>query len=177
MAPTATEARRSAFKVPASMPDGVHKRKLEKIKKTLSHNADVKRSYRKTLKKMGFDVPPPLSRNNAVKRADSDDADSLHKDTDQNAEQPFENVRQKPTGRHNKKPKLSRFNKEEAAAATLRAEREAALEERARQEADRQQKIEQRQKNKQKMTQYTKTGQPKLGVRVDILLDKIQKTT
>jgi hypothetical protein len=59
----------------------------------------------------------------------------------------------------------------------LRTEREAALEERARRKADRQQKIEQRQKNKQKMTQYTKTGQPKLGVRVDVLLDKIQKTT
>ncbi|KAK9389325.1 hypothetical protein V1515DRAFT_595550 [Lipomyces mesembrius] len=177
MSQTATESRRSAFKVPASMPDGVHKRKLEKIKKTLSHNADVKRSYRKTLKQMGFDVPPPLSRKNRVKRAASDDVDSLHEDTDQNAEQPFEKASQKPTGRHNKKPKLSRFNKEEAAAATLRAEREAAQEERHRREADRRQKIEQRQKNKQKMMQYTRTGQPKLGVRVDVLLDKIQKTT
>ncbi|KAK9375177.1 uncharacterized protein V1513DRAFT_443990 [Lipomyces chichibuensis] len=177
MAPTASAVRRSAFKVPASMPDGVHKRKLEKIKKTLSHNADVKRSYRKTLNKMGFDVPPPLSRKNGVKQAVSDDADGLHEDTEQNAEHSFKKALQKPTGRHNKKPKLSRFNKEEAVAATLRAEREAAQEERARREADRQQKIEKRQKNKQKMTQYTRTGQPKLGVRVGVLLDKIQKTT
>ncbi|KAJ8101224.1 hypothetical protein POJ06DRAFT_91247 [Lipomyces tetrasporus] len=173
-----TPATRRSFRVLETMPDGVHKRKLEKIKKTLSHNADVKRSYRKTLKRMGLEVPPPLpSRENGVKRSTSKDADSSDEDKYQNAARQVEEADQKPVDRRNKKPKLSRYKREEAAAAKLRGELEAAQLERERREGERRQRIEQRQTKKKKMMQYTRTGQPKLGARVDVLLDKIRKIT
>ncbi|KAK9321963.1 hypothetical protein V1517DRAFT_324853 [Lipomyces orientalis] len=178
MAGEATAATRRSFRVPETMPDGVHKRKLEKIRKTLSHNADVKRSYRKTLKRMGLEVPSPLpSLENGVKRSAPKDADSSDEDKYQNAARPMEEADQKHVGRHNKKPKQSRYKREEAAAAKLRGELEAAQIERERREVERRQRIEQRQTNKTKMTQFTRTGQPKLGARVDVLLDKIRKIT
>ncbi|KAK9239326.1 hypothetical protein V1525DRAFT_398467 [Lipomyces kononenkoae] len=174
MAPT--EERRRTFKIPASMPDGVHRRKLEKIKKTLSHNASVKRSYRKTLKEMRLELPQSPSQS-GVKQDDSVDPESLNEHNDPNEQEATATARQKATLRDGKKSKVSRFKREEAAAAELRAAKMEAQRERESREAERRLKVEQRQKNKRKMMQYTKTGQPKLGARVDVLLGKIREGT
>ncbi|KAK9365780.1 hypothetical protein V1509DRAFT_570335 [Lipomyces kononenkoae] len=182
MAPTATEARRRTFRVPESMPDGVHRRKRElshiyiyKIRKTLSHNASVKRSYRKTLKQMGSELPQPVSRG-GVNQDASTDPESFHEHKDANEQEAVATAPQKTTGPGDRKPKMSRFKREEAAAAELQAARMAAQKERDSREAERRLRIERRQKNKRKMMQYTKTGQPKLGGRIDILLGKIRET-
>ncbi|KAK9465099.1 hypothetical protein V1512DRAFT_272370 [Lipomyces arxii] len=173
MGPLAFKHPRRGFKIPQAMPDGVHKRKLEKIKKNLSHNADVKRSYRKTLRKMGYEVPPPPS---AVERLGGGDKST----TSVTESTEGETVANEPeTGdqayNRRRKPKVSRFNKAEGLAAAARTRKEEAQKEFERREKERKQKLELRDQQKKKMMTYTKSGQPKMGARIDILLDKIKR--
>ncbi|KAK7208025.1 hypothetical protein BZA70DRAFT_287353 [Myxozyma melibiosi] len=174
------------FRVPKSMPDGVHKRKLEKIKKTLTHNAEVKRSYRKTLKKMGLEVPVDPRRAAAATSTDaatsSDENDKEVKDeVDADKEDKEQEPAQTDDDSHKlheeRKRKLSRFKREEAKAAEVRAEREARQREQQRRAAERKEKLAVRERHKKKMMQYTQRGQPKLGPKVDVLLDRIRKQT
>ncbi|KAK9383851.1 uncharacterized protein V2V93DRAFT_362874 [Kockiozyma suomiensis] len=167
---------RKSFRVPESMPDGVHKRKLEKIKKTLDHNSEVKRSYRKTLRKMGLEVAKPSSDTAVVATEVIKDENEIKTDAEQT-----EDDQQKPLEHLSihaeRKQKLSRFKREEAAAAQVRAEREARERDFQRRAVEKKEKIAAREKAKKKMNQYTQRGQPKLGPKVGVLLDRIRKQT
>ncbi|KAK9451045.1 uncharacterized protein V1518DRAFT_412404 [Limtongia smithiae] len=178
-------AHKRKFTVPESMPDGVHRRKLEKIKKNLDHNTTVKRRYRRMLKKMGLEE--------AETGATELEAAGEHSETEASeaavaVEQLVEQSVEHPSDKEvldeydeskihpSRKPKLSRFKREEAKASAVRATREAAQLERARREKEREERLAQRQRDKKKLTQYTRKGQPKLGPKVDVLLDKIRKS-
>ncbi|KAK9478472.1 hypothetical protein V1514DRAFT_293713 [Lipomyces japonicus] len=144
-----------SFKVPQSLPEGVHRRKLEKIRNTLSHNAGIKKSYRKTLKQMGLE--PISNTHGQIKLSEHEN-----------------NQESNSLERTERRPKVSKFNREQHVAKEVQESREQAQKERTRREHERKLKIEERIRNRKKMTQYTRHGQPKLGKRVELLLDKIK---
>ncbi|KAK9462373.1 uncharacterized protein V1516DRAFT_670091 [Lipomyces oligophaga] len=164
--PTATKR---SFYVPKSLPDSVHKRKLETIKRRLDHNSDVKRRYKRTLKHMGLSDKSDLSAGSAGAADISEiNVESLRHSQDLD-EQDSSSIRL------TKDKKKSRFSKEEGLALRIQTERAAKQRARELRNIERTEKIELRKKYRSKMTKHTQRGQPKLGPKIDVLLDKIQR--
>ncbi|KAK9453872.1 hypothetical protein V1511DRAFT_503460 [Dipodascopsis uninucleata] len=162
------------FVVPESMPDGIHRRKLEKIKKNLDHNAKVKRSYRKTLAKMGLE--PMRGPAGYQKKSNLSDGSQIKESMGGEDLSYDSDVIKKKKEDTASRQKLSRFKRQETMAMKRKFDIEAKKKEIAQNELMRKQKLEQRDRMKKKMNQFNRTGQPKLGARVNILLDKIQRT-
>ncbi|GAV54788.1 hypothetical protein ZYGR_0AS01110 [Zygosaccharomyces rouxii] len=127
--------------------------KLKEIQKNLTKKARLKKEYLKTLKNEGYEVPDkkpiPVSKDD-IKHLREERALQGKKKLDEKKEI---------------KKQRKRLQAEHAQEARKKAEERVKIIE---------QKEQEREKRKIKMTQKTKTGQPKMGPKIDDMLDKIK---
>ncbi|KAL9117728.1 MAG: hypothetical protein Q9187_005731 [Circinaria calcarea] len=170
---------------PNNLPDGTHRRKVQKIKKDLIHKAKIKQSYAKLKKRelINRSVPSGYSR-------EEEDAASpttkLHPARQAMLDEPEKELPQlngqtssQSSGIvKRRRPKPIPFVKEAKAADRKRKEAEArykAIEEAKRQ---RQQKIEERERFRRQMAKARtggQNGQRKLGRESQVLLERVKK--
>ncbi|EPE25814.1 hypothetical protein GLAREA_01726 [Glarea lozoyensis ATCC 20868] len=176
-AESAPKKHRSGFKVgPDNLPDGIHRRKVIKIKKDLIHKAKVKKSYAKLLAQ----EPPTAS---TIPEPHPEPASQeLHPSRQamlaapQETTPPPSSAQHPPRERRQRKPRY--FEKEEAYAAQRKAEAEAKREEYERREKEKREKIEERDRFRKAMAKARtggKNGQRKLGRESKVLLEKVKR--
>ncbi|KAI9669451.1 MAG: hypothetical protein M1817_004676 [Caeruleum heppii] len=180
--------RRTGFVVgPANLPDGTHRRKVQKIKKNLIRNAKIKKSYAKLKEREEVSSKPA-----AAEATENEDAPlELHPDrlAMLEAPEPVE-VAAKPAGtshrdtsradkpRGPRRQKLDPFAPEAKLAATRRAEAEARQKERDEAQRQREIKLAEREKFRRAMAKARtggRNGQRKLGRESGVLLEKVKR--
>ncbi|EKD19797.1 hypothetical protein MBM_01749 [Drepanopeziza brunnea f. sp. 'multigermtubi' MB_m1] len=174
---------RPGFKVgPDNLPDGIHRRKVIKIKKDLIQKAKIKKSYAKI--KAQTDLPPtkvpteqepiePASQElHPDRQAMLDAPDTLPQNSNSNRE----SYSQRPRQGRAKKPGY--FEKEQEFAARKRAEGEERRAEYEKNQRERKEKIEERERFRRTMAKARtggKNGQRKLGKESQVLLEKVKR--
>ncbi|KAH7314093.1 hypothetical protein BKA65DRAFT_115738 [Rhexocercosporidium sp. MPI-PUGE-AT-0058] len=173
---------RPGFKVgPDNLPDGVHRRKVIKIKKDLIQKAKIKKSYAKIKAQTSLPSEPkpyeplePASQELHPDRQamlDAPEKPSLLPSQEQSyAQRPQQ---QRRTG---KKPAY--FSKEQAFAEAKKAEAEARREEFERREAEKKRRIEERERVRRVMGKARtggRNGQRKLGRESQVLLERVRR--
>ncbi|KAH7383694.1 hypothetical protein BKA64DRAFT_682979 [Cadophora sp. MPI-SDFR-AT-0126] len=174
---------RSGFKVgPDNLPDGVHRRKVIKIKRELIQKAKIKKSYAKIKAQTSlpadsipYTPPEPASQELHPDRQamlDAPEKPSLLP----SQEQSYSQRPQQHQQRRGKKPGY--FEKEQAFAAQKKEEAEARRAEFERREKEKKEKIEERERFRRTMAKARtggKNGQRKLGKESQVLLEKVKR--
>ncbi|ABN65321.1 predicted protein [Scheffersomyces stipitis CBS 6054] len=140
--------------------------KSRDIKKALTHRARLRKSYFKLLEKEGMSTPRDEIDNTSIYQLESgeDEADQIQERRERKPLPKQEKV--KPMN-FAERAKIAKQRKEENRKAKLEDVRE------RRQTIER--KNREREKRKERISQTTKTGQPRMGPRINNLLDKIKK--
>lgn len=187
---------------PANLPDGVHKRKVKKIKESLIERALIQKEYAR-LKRQGKlpeiqdeSIPTPASahldqdqdQNNssdepaAPAQAEPPSAPHPDRQAQMNAPSPSPEPVEKPTPRERqprqRKPKHQPFAKEHAQAQARKEEAERRRQVREQAERERAMKREERERFRKAMAKARTTGpngQRKLGRESNVLLDKVKR--
>ncbi|KAK4544605.1 hypothetical protein LTR36_004177 [Oleoguttula mirabilis] len=183
---------KGGFRVgPANLPDGVYKRKTQKIKESLIERAQIKKNYAK-LKKQGKiqeepeGLPQPASL--AVEEQPEPSA-APHPDRqtliDKVAEAPAEEEpaveagsHHEPRPRRERKPKTQPFKHEHEDALKRKAQAEEWRKAREEAEQQRQQKIAERERFRKAMAKARTggpNGQRKLGRESQVLLERVKR--
>ncbi|KAM0797287.1 hypothetical protein BDR22DRAFT_892393 [Usnea florida] len=168
---------------PANLPDGTHRRKVQKIKQDLIRKAKVKKSYDKLKEREPLDTkpsvystPPEPSASLELHPERQAMLDSPHPAP---ATQEQDDPQQQPP-RHKKapRPKAVPFRKEALRAQQRREENERRRKEYEEASRQRQAKIEERERFRKAMAKARsggRDGQRKLGRESKVLLEKVQR--
>lgn len=183
---------------PANLPDGVYKRKINKIKESLIHKAKVRKQYSKTLSSAPIDPSTDpnvlraqklfeeaeqerlLRRQKSAEAAkstegateDEDEPSGVHPDR-QAAIETQEKAEEASNERRKRKPKTSSYKKEESFAARQKARREEAARLAEERRKERERKIKERESRRKVIFAKMRNGQVKLGKQSHVLLDKV----
>ncbi|CZS92180.1 uncharacterized protein RAG0_02660 [Rhynchosporium agropyri] len=181
---------RPGFKVgPDNLPDGVHRRKVIKIKKDLIQKAKIKKSYAKI--KAQADLPAQTVSYEAVEPASQE----LHPDRQAMLDAPVKasilpsqdelfsktnpgSNSQRPQQQQRRGKKPAYFEKEQAFAEQQKAEAEARRREFERRDKEKKEKIEERERWRRMMGKARtggKNGQRKLGKESQVLLERVKR--
>lgn len=187
--PSSKKAKRGFTVGPANLPDGVHKRKTQKIKTALIQRARIKKNYAK-LKRQGKIPDEPRRPNQAIEgEVEEDQPESQepepstapHPDRqtlmDKTTPEPEGQPAEKPD-RRQRKPKSVPFKREQEQAQKRKAEAEERRKAREEAERQRQQKIDERERFRRSMAKARTggpNGQRKLGRESNVLLEKVKK--
>ncbi|KAK3056495.1 hypothetical protein LTS18_011650 [Coniosporium uncinatum] len=177
---------------PANLPDGTHRRKVQKIKKDLIHKAKVKKEFAKIKQREQEADPyskpspyaaatenPVIAETTLPEPTTQPHPDRQHlMDTSASPEPTVPEPREpQQWSRRPKRAKPAPFSKEAARAQKAREEAEARS--RVREEADRQrqEKFEERERFRRAMAKARdpRTGQRKLGRESKVLLEKVRR--
>ncbi|KAK8206938.1 hypothetical protein IWZ01DRAFT_350905 [Phyllosticta capitalensis] len=176
--------RSKGFQVgPANLPDGTYKRKVQKIKKDLIHNAKIKKEYAKIKEReLATQQRPPPADDTAVPDAASVPEPSLelHPDRQElvNAKEAETEDAKPAHDRRRRKPKSTPFAKEAAIAQKRKEEAEARQKARDEAEKQRQQRLADRERMRKAMAKAHKPGRDgkrKLGREAPVLLEKVKR--
>ncbi|RDL33637.1 Uncharacterized protein BP5553_08005 [Venustampulla echinocandica] len=170
---------RSGFKIgPDNLPDGVHRRKVIKIKKDLIHKAKVKKAYAKIkaqepmLETPAVTLPLPEPAPLELHPERQAMLDALREPTPP----PDQRPRQAQQKRATRRPAY--FEKQEAEAAQRKAEAEERRAEFERRQNEKATKIEERDRFRKAMAKARvggRNGQRKLGRESQVLLEKVRR--
>ncbi|CAO2653721.1 Nn.00g031320.m01.CDS01 [Neocucurbitaria sp. VM-36] len=174
---------------PANLPDGTHRRKVQKIKKDLIHKAKLKKEYAKLKARDDAEATTPRKSVYDREREGSDDDNEpagpapepsleLHPDRVRMLEEDAPELVDEPsTERRKRRPRPQPFKKETELAQKKREEAEAR--QRLREEADKERtkKIAERERFRKTMAKARggPNGQRKLGRESTVLLAKAQR--
>ncbi|KAK8242779.1 hypothetical protein IWZ00DRAFT_342599 [Phyllosticta capitalensis] len=176
--------RSKGFQVgPANLPDGTYKRKVQKIKKDLIHNAKIKKEYAKIKERelANQQRPPPADDTAAPDAASAPEPSlELHPDRQElvNAKEPETEDAKPAHDCRRKKPKSTPFAKEAAIAQKRKEEAEARQKARDEAEKQRQQRLADRERMRKAMAKAHKPGRDgkrKLGREAPVLLEKVKR--
>ncbi|KAF2279220.1 uncharacterized protein EI97DRAFT_439605 [Westerdykella ornata] len=173
---------------PANLPDGIHKRKVQKIKKDLIHKAKLKKEYAKIKSQ-----EQPVSLQSVYERVAAANAGEPaasaepapeptlepHPDRQKLLEQPSPDPEAAPTppGRRKRRPRPQPFKREEELARKRREEAEARRKARDEAEKERQRKLAERERFRKAMAKARggPGGKRKLGRESAVLLEKVKR--
>ncbi|KAF2205733.1 hypothetical protein GQ43DRAFT_361647 [Delitschia confertaspora ATCC 74209] len=173
---------------PANLPDGLHKRKVQKIKQDLIHKAKIKKEYAKvkareepnTAHRSVYDLE---TNQNEVEDKPAESVPEptleLHPDRVKMLETEPEPVRdyERPA-RQRKRPKPQTYKNEEEIARKRREEQEVRQKAREEAEKERQRKLAEREHFRKEMAKARKVGpdgRMKLGRQSNVLLERVKK--
>ncbi|KAK5121573.1 hypothetical protein LTR85_004745 [Meristemomyces frigidus] len=191
---------KGGFRVgPANLPDGVYKRKTQKIKESLIERAQIKKSYAKLKKQgkiqdepAGLPQPASLALEEQPEQPDQPEQDEAntapHPDRqtlmDKVAEAPADEpageveVHHEPRPRRERKPKTQPFKREHEDAMKRKAQAEEWRKAREEAEQQRQQKVAERERFRKAMAKARTggpNGQRKLGRESQVLLERVKR--
>ncbi|KAH6716888.1 hypothetical protein DL95DRAFT_183835 [Leptodontidium sp. 2 PMI_412] len=177
-----TKKHRPGFKVgPDNLPDGVHRRKVIKIKKDLIQKAKIKKSYAKI--KAQTDLPSEPTPYEPLEPASQE----LHPDRQAMLDEPEkptllpsqeQSYSQRPQQQQRRGKRPAYFEKEQAFAEQKKAEAEARRAEFERRDREKKGKIEERERFRRTMAKARtggKNGQRKLGKESQVLLERVKR--
>lgn len=183
---------RKGFSVgPANLPDGIHKRKVQKIKKDLIHKAKIRKEYAK-LKARELPAKPQHSvyerydenpdADNGTAKPTSEPTLKPHPDRQVLLDGPSPEPEQAPERANphkpRKRPRPQPFNHEAELAQKRREEAEARQKAREETENERQLRLAERERFRKAMTKARtggRNGQRKLGRESKVLLEKVKR--
>ncbi|KAF1996631.1 hypothetical protein P154DRAFT_309416 [Amniculicola lignicola CBS 123094] len=187
----AKKQRKTGFSVgPANLPDGTHKRKVQKIKKDLIHKAKLKKEYAKVRAR-----EEPAAQKSVYEReieangAGEEPAEPLPEPTiephpdrlrllEKEAENPGADELQDKPWRRQKRPRPQPFKNETEIARRKKEEAEARQKAREDAERDKQRKLAERERFRKAMAKARGSGpngQRKLGRESNVLLEKVKR--
>ncbi|KAL2037962.1 hypothetical protein N7G274_009181 [Stereocaulon virgatum] len=168
---------------PDNLPDGTHRRKVQKIKKDLIRKAKVKKSYSKIkgreqakATKTTTNVPTVVEEASASLELHPDRQAML--DEPETIPQQQQQSEQRPRPKNPPRPKPVPFQKEAQLAQQRKEEREKRQKEIEEANRQRQAKVEERERFRKAMAKARiggKDGQRKLGRESKVLLEKVQR--
>ncbi|MCJ1474477.1 hypothetical protein MMC13_003135 [Lambiella insularis] len=175
---------RKGFTVgPANLPDGTHRRKVQKIKKDLIHKAKLKRSYARL--KEREPVPKPATYTKPDSEPDEPASLELHPARQAMLDAPEEPQQENrkngsgdPKRQRARKPKPVPFEREARQAQRRKEEAQARREAYEESNRQRQQKLDEREKFRRAMAKARtggRNGQRKLGRESKILLERVKR--
>lgn len=169
---------------PANLPDGVHRRKVQKIKADLIEKAKIRKEYGK-LKKQGKmpeqeeSIPIPASMAAEIEQQEEEPSVAPHPDRQVLMDQEEEPEQERTQRRERRRrPKHAPFSKEYEEAQQRKAEAEERRKAREEAQRQREQKIDEREKFRKAMAKARtggKNGQRKLGRESQPLLEKVKR--
>jgi hypothetical protein len=188
----ASKRQRKGFQVgPANLPDGLHKRKVQKIKQDLIHKAKIKKEYAKI---KAQEQPATTQRSVYDRENDEEEADGApvepvpvptlepHPDRlkllERTSPDPEAASDQTKAFRERKRPRPQPFKHETEIARKRREETEARQKAREEAERERQRKIAERENFRKAMNKARRVGpdgKRKLGRESTVLLEKVKK--
>ncbi|KAL6719859.1 hypothetical protein ACLMJK_001780 [Lecanora helva] len=169
---------------PANLPDGTHRRKVQKIKQDLIRKAKVKKSYNKLKERENFDSSKPTYNPLAPEPEQPPTSLELHPERQAMLDEPSTAPTQAPPSdqpsqkRRPPRPKPVPYNKEAQLAQQRKEEREARRKEIEEMNRQREAKREERERFRRAMAKARsggKNGQRKLGRESKVLLEKVQR--
>ncbi|KAF2817147.1 uncharacterized protein BDZ99DRAFT_374346 [Mytilinidion resinicola] len=186
----ASKKHKKAFSVgPANLPDGVHKRKVQKIKREIIHKSKIKKDYAK-LKAREQAADPQRS---VYEKYDNDEQVDVAEPTaeptlephpdrqvllDKTSPEPAQRPERPQSRTPRKRARPQPFSREADQAEKRRAEAEARTKAREEAEKQREQKLAERERYRKAMDKARtggRNGQRKLGRESKVLLEKVKR--